>query len=174
MDIRRTREGNARPFSTRTVHATSDALAQLRHDVARPASLRGLGLLARRQGARAPVAASARSLGAHDGQRGRRPARLRQVLRRLRQGRTTAAAFAAVPGAALAATLAVPAPTAHTLTPSLAPPSPLPPPPRTLSTPPVLSPRHASTPHPGVRSSSSARRRARSAARRRTSSTASR
>ena len=30
----------------------------------------------------------------------------------------------------------MPAPTAHTLTPSLAPPSPLPPPPRTLSTPP--------------------------------------
>ena len=67
----------------------------------RAASLGGLGLLARHQVARAAVAASARSLGAHDGQRGRRPGRLRQVDGRLRQGRTTAAA--AVPGPGLAA-----------------------------------------------------------------------
>ena len=74
----------------------------------RAASLGGLGLLARHQVARAAIAASARSLGAHDGRRGRRPGRLRQVDRRLRQGRTAAAA--AVPGAAVAASRTAPAP----------------------------------------------------------------
>ena len=74
----------------------------------RAAPLGGLGLLARHQVARAAVAASARSLGAHDGRRGRRPGRLRQVDRRLRQGRTAAAA--AVPRAALAASRTAPAP----------------------------------------------------------------
>ena len=103
----------------------------------RAAPLGGLGLLARHQVARAAVAASARSLGAHDGRRGRRPGRLRQVDRRLRQGRTAAAA--AVPRAALAASR----------TASRTAPAPLPRTPRTRCAPPAshsVTPASASRP----------------------------
>ena len=83
----------------------------------RAAPLGGLGLLARHQVARAAVAVSAHSLGAHDGRRGRRPGRLRQVDRRLRQGRTAAAAAYALatPSRFPRRSRAAPAPTAHTL-----------------------------------------------------------
>ena len=100
----------------------------------RAAPLGGLGLLARHQVARAAVAASARSLCAHDGRRGRRPGRLRQVDRRLRQGRPPPLPPSLAPSLAAASRTA---------------PAPLPRQPRTGCTPPAsrsVTPASASRP----------------------------